>query len=299
MKSIRFSFLLILLFFGTFNHVHSQEERFEFVGALITTNNYKITLKLNFVVDEKGIVSGKSITDFYGENSTESKIEGKLDLTSKLLSFHEVSNISTKSDADASTFCYIKVDNIPVTVQDEKNVIKGDFQGFLPNGDLCAKGEIYLVGADILERLSANEDPKENSSDTNPEINDPVTLSDLKKVINPSEQLSHNQKLTLNWDSKVIKLNVWDSYFEDHDKINIYVNGELTFDTIEIRERKKSYELPFVDGKCTLKIEAVNVGLAPPNTVHASLIDGGVVWPFLTKLNKGEFAIIEIVQSPK
>jgi hypothetical protein len=290
---------MTLFLFGVFNNALSQEERFEFVGALITSNNYKITLKLNFVVDKNGVVSGKSITDFYGENSTESKIEGKLDLKSNLLSFQEISNISTKSDADASTFCYIKVDNLPVTVQDEKNVIKGDFQGFFPNGDLCASGEIYVVGADILERLSSSDDSKEDTTETDTQNNDPITLKQLKKVINPNKQLSHSQSFTINWESKEVKLNVWDSYFEDHDKINIYVNDKLMFDNIEVRERKKSFELPFVDGKCTLKIEAVNVGLAPPNTVHASLIDGGVVWPFLTKLNKGEYALIEIVQSSK
>lgn len=292
-----FLFLITFVFWSDSLDLKAQDERYEFVGALVTSSNYKITLKLNIVVDKDGIVSGKSITDYYGENSTESKIEGNLDLDSKLLSFHEVSNIKTKSNADASTFCYISVTDIPVTVEDEKNIISGDFKGTFPSGASCAEGKIYLVGADILEKLSSSESEAANA--TNVTENKPETLQELKRVINPSEQLKNGESIKVGWNTNKIKLSVWDSYFEDHDKINIYFNGELVHANVEVKERKKTFDLPFEGDTFTIKIEAVNEGLAPPNTVHASVVDGGSVWPFMTKLKKGESATIQIEKEKK
>ena len=295
MNSKKHFFLVFLCVIGALSNARCQDERFEFVGALVTSNNFKISLKLNFTVDENGVVAGRSITDYYGENSTESKIEGTLDLESKVLSFHEISNIKTKSDADASSFCYIRVKDIPISVEDEKNIIKGKFNGFFPNGKPCAEGNIFLVGADLLEQLSAKEEiTSEEITNDNQNKIEPATVAELVKVINPKEQLKNGGMLNLDWNTNSIKFSVWDSYFEDHDKINIYVNGKLAYEEVEVKERKKTFNLEFVDGKCTIKIEAVNEGIAPPNTVHASVTDGGSVWPFLTKLKEGESATVVI-----
>ncbi len=293
----KFLLIVSVLFIGFGSKTSwAQDEHFEFVGALITSNNYKITLKLNFIVDKDGNVTGRSITDYYGENSTESSIEGSLDLESKLLSFHEVANIKTKSDADASTFCYIEVKDLSIIAEDEKNIIQGSFKGTFPNGGACAEGKIYVVGADILEQLNAAEE--ENSNNDNVEGNKPETLAELRRVINPSEQLNNDESLKLNWKSEKVKLTVWDSYFEDHDKINIYVNGKLMYENVEIKERKKTFDLALEDGTCAIKIEAINEGLAPPNTVHGRVEDGGTVWPFMIKLTEGESATIQIDKEP-
>ncbi len=304
MKKQRFFKILFWVVFNLLNYsLLGQPNKIEFIGALETKEHQVITYKLSLSVYSNGDVTGTTITDFYGKNSTESKIVGKLNKANNLLSFREISNIRTKSKAEASDFCYIHVSNLLLETKNDKAVINGKFKGYFPNGNVCAEGKIFLVSATILEKLNINEEFIAVLNDTigSKEIFDDktITANSIKNYINPSKQLANDELLAVKWNSKTIRIDVWDSYQEDHDQINIYMNEKLVHKAVELKGRKQSFEFTFETEKCVIKIEAINEGTSPPNTVNANLIDDGIIQPFITKLKKGQSASIEISRNAK
>ena len=106
---MKFFPVILLCVFQNLKLLAQEDSTQMYIGALTTGDKDVISYKLEFTVDNKGVLSGISTTDFYGENITKSEIKGELSKNGKRISFKELSNISTKSEVNDSDFCYVSV----------------------------------------------------------------------------------------------------------------------------------------------------------------------------------------------
>lgn len=284
---------LVTYLYLPFISICQNNTKIEFIGALRTSTNDVISFKISFKELVNGTIEGESITDFYGENSTKSIIKGTIDRKEGKLSFEEKSNISTKSKASENEFCYIHAKNLKLKTTNSKTIVQGKFTGVFNNGKKCAEGNIYLVSADILELFNEhnlNLDSLKNIDSTN------YVLLNLNKVIKENKALEKNETIEIKWKTNEITLEIFDGFAEDNDEISVYFNDSKIVDNYSIKQEKKIIKIPFSKSG-TLKIEALNEGLYPPNTVNLLLKEGNRILPIRTKLKKGEFVYLKFNQN--
>lgn len=250
----------------------------EFTGIIAISGGEKISYKLIIEEIENGIFRGFTISNFEGEDYTKTKIKGKLSLDDLSMSFEELDNVETKSSAEASTFCYVSAPNLKIRILKNKNIIAGKFLGLFPSGEECAGGIILLTNGGDLRKIE-----KMN-------VEKPVTIEKMpvKKSLEFDSVLTSNEKLEIvNRDNK-ISLEVWDGYFQDDDRISIYLNDELIEENLVLRNDKQAIALPQDKSKYLLKIVALNEGSSGINTVNFRLKNSSEVKEFVSMLRKGE-----------
>ena len=265
----------------------------EYIGTLQLENAQLITYKIAFTADQQGHFKGISHTDFYGENCTQAKIEGTVDVKKGVLSFKEIANINTKSNAPDSEFCFIRIENAKIKNLKGKAIIQGAFTGYFKNKEKCAAGNIYLISNSYVEALSQQFEKKTEAS------HDSAVLKAKEKLnaaLVESKQtiLKSNGTFKVKWHSNEIVLAVWDGEKLDQDKVTIYADGKPILENFVIKKEKKIIVIPFPGSACKLKIVAMNEGEVPPNTVNAELLDDTEVTPFISSLNKGEATFLTI-----
>lgn len=289
---------LLFLFFIVSVRVGAQPGHFQLIGTLKTENDQLIPFKLDINVEAEGKISGISTTNFLNEDKTESKIEGSVDFEKQVLTFVEVENVSTSSDAKESEFCYIRVDNLHWRQSEEKSIFNGQFKGYFPDDSLCASGEIYLVSMNLLRKMfSKNKQLLEIRDSLKLAAQQPKDTANMIRT-DPDAPLTHGAILSLPWQSRKVKLQIWDAYEEDNDRIDIYINDSLVHNSIVATAYKKTFQFDLEDDRVfSIKIVAENEGKRPPNTVNAYLIDAGKVHPLITKLKKDEFVEVRLTQS--
>ena len=281
------SFLLFINIFLIFFNGNCQNEQSkqEFIGTLQTSEGQYISYKLIFTQDETGKIIGKSITDFYGKNCTESLIDGKINSKDNTISFQETKNVTTKSKADPSVFCYVQINNLKFEKFKGKFYIKGVFKAKFTSGVECAHGMIYLASAELLEDIKAKAKNKDTLHNE---------IAKLKSAMKEYKTLTSNDVLKVKATDKVLKLVVWDSYLEDNDQVDIYVNGALIQDNLEIKQERKTIEIPITTAVTEIKIVAENEGTSAKNTLTGFVQNGTQNIPFLTKLKTGQFVFIKV-----
>ena len=276
-------FIIVSLLLST--HSYSQKENSqEFIGALHTSNNEIISYKVTFNKLEDSQIEGVSQTDFYGPNNTKSKITGSIDSKGKIISFSEISNITSKSDEEENTFCFVRVQDLKIRKVKGKSIIQGTFYGSYSSGDTCATGTIYLVSTALLEKLNIDEDSLRKMD----------SMLNIAKTKMKPNYLRHKDTLNIKWTEKKIVLDVWDGSKEDNDQINIYFNDQLLEENLVIKNNKKQIIIPHTKEKSTIKIVAMNEGDVAKNTVNFLLKSGNDMNAFTSLLNKGEEVIIQI-----
>ncbi|MEQ8518642.1 MAG: hypothetical protein RLN79_07860 [Cytophagales bacterium] len=250
----------------------------EFTGIIAISGGEKISYKLIIEEIENGIFRGFTLSNFEGEDYTKTKIKGKLSLDDLSMSFEELDNVETKSSAEASTFCYVSAPNLKIRILKNKNIIAGKFLGLFPSGEECAGGIILLTNGGELRKIE----------EMNAE--QPVAIKKMpaKKSLEFDSVLTSNEKLEIvNRDNK-ISLEVWDGYFQDDDRISIYLNNELIQENLVLRNDKQVIALPQDKSKYLLKIVALNEGSSGINTVNFRLKNSSEVKEFVSMLRKGE-----------
>lgn len=151
-------------------------------------------------------------------------------------------------------------------------MIQGNFVGKYGNGEKCASGSLYLIGADYIDRLTKkylNEDviKNEDSLKKMQQLNEDIQA----KVGNT--YLQSNEVLRLNWSSSEIIIEVCDSRKADGDEIAIYVNGKKVLDSFVISKDKKTIVVPFPENKGSIRIQALNEGSLKMCTANITLRD--------------------------
>ncbi len=288
---------IVGLFFSLkvlFSSLIAQENRmFEFMGTLQMPDDIIITYKINFQLKANGDIEGYSLTDFYGENRTKSKITGHWNEEGNKISFDETENLSTKSTSNVDEFCFIHLKNGKIKTMDGKSVLQGNFKGKYLNGKNCVDGYMYLMGTDFIDFLC-----KKFLNDEVIKNKDSLKLIKQKYTELVKKQgethLSANNNFKMNWNSEEVILEIWDAMEEDKDEINIFINQKKVLENYVIRQERKVLVVPFTESTCIIKIVAVTEGSTPPNTVNIILRDGEVLTPLVTDLKMGEKASIQL-----
>lgn len=267
-----------------------KDSLYTFVGALTTGDQQVISYKLEFEVGENDSLFGTSTTDFYGKNITESSIRGVF--SKKKISFKEFNNISTRSKAHDSSFCFVSVSELKVKKVMNKRMINGQFKGVFPNGKECAIGVIYLVN-NIDKQIKKFEDKMSDFRDSTGQIILPDNLDSVTDILKPKSNddllvLKNGDKDSVLWNSDKILLEVWDGSKEDGDKIDVYFNDTLVKHHLVTKKKPIVIEIPFGMKLSTLKIVAINEGKVGINTVNILLSNDHDAKPYISKLRKGE-----------
>lgn len=285
--------ILIFSFFIQNNLISQEVKKYEFIGTLQLSDKTLITFKLNFKELSGGAIQGTSLSDIYGTDRTLSRIEGSISPDKKTISFKEVGNVSTKSQADLSTFCFIEIKNAKIKTAKDKSIIQGTFTGKFNSGKKCAEGYIYLMSTDYVNKLA-------DDMLTSNTIKNPDSLAMAKKKVAKLKNITNNniirsnEVLNLTWTSQEIILDVWDGQTEDSDEISIHINGEQVLDKFIITNQKKTIIVPIKNKMSTITITAISEGNSAPCTANIILRDGKQEIPITAVLKKGESTKVNI-----
>lgn len=287
-------YLLLIFSFIIQNHLISQEvKNYEFIGTLQLSDKTIITFKLNFKEDADGSIKGTSLSDIYGADRTLSKIEGRISKDKKTISFKEIGNLNTKSQADVGTFCFIEANNAKLKTIKDKTIIQGAFVGKFKSGKKCADGYLYLMSSDYINKLA-------DELLTSKNIKNKDTLATIKKKVDDlkirtnNNIIKSNETLSLTWSSQEIIIDVWDGQTEDKDEISIDINGEKVLDKFIITNQKKTLIVPIKEQISTIKITAVSEGNTSPCTANIKLRDDKNETSLVAVLKKGESTTVKI-----
>lgn len=287
-------YLLLIFSFIIQNHLISQEvKNYEFIGTLQLSDKTIITFKLNFKEDADGSIKGTSLSDIYGADRTLSKIEGRISKDKKTISFKEIGNLNTKSQADVGTFCFIEANNAKLKTIKDKTIIQGAFVGKFKSGKKCADGYLYLMSSDYINKLA-------DELLTSKNIKNKDTLATIKKKVDDLKTrtnnniIKSNETLSLTWSSQEIIIDVWDGQTEDKDEISIDINGEKVLDKFIITNQKKTLIVPIKEQISTIKITAVSEGNTSPCTANIKLRDDKNETSLVAVLKKGESTTVKI-----
>lgn len=294
MLRLKNTIFLTLLFF--ISNSFFGQANYEFFGILKLNGDSKsmISYRINFE-EKNGKIKGYSITDLEGDHETKNVITGTYDAKSKIFNFKENEILYTKSTFSQNSFCFINyVGKIKLVNKNSK--LEGDFKGIFKNNSTCINGTLSLIGSDkIYEKLNTMSKKIQNSKKidqkTKNEVNPVQFMDDLKL-----NKLTKNQNMTVVWEDKKIKIEIFDAGKEDGDKINLYNGTKLILSNYEITNKKKIIEFEIEKDNLEFTIEAVSEGTIAPNTAKVILVDKNRSFELMTNLSKSEKTKITFIK---
>lgn len=284
-------------FFLFINITVYAQDSYEFFGAIKLNGNDKTLITYRIVFQEKnGIIQGYSITDLDGSHETKNTIEGTYDKKLKILSFQEKDILYTKSKFAQNSFCFVNFSG-KVKLINNNSKIEGNFKGLYKNKTKCIDGIINLVGSTKIYNLASKVNKKiQKSKKIDAQIkikSNPLSILDSLKI----NKLSKDQNLNVFWESKKIKIEIFDAGKEDGDVITIYHNGNIILENYKVKNEKKVLSIQLDTSISNeFKILAINEGLILPNTAKIILIDDKRTFELLTSFRKNESAYITLIK---
>ena len=272
-------FIIFSLFIGFAN---GQESQYNYLGTLLSPNNSAISFSIHFN-EENGVVNGYSLTNIGNPNETKSDISGMYFKKEKSFQLQETQILSTSSEADLSTFCFIHA-NLSFKGRFAKKRLEGEFVGLFSNNDTCASGKILLMEKEKLEKKIKKVKKKIEK------------LEEKKHAVLQTKQLKDGDDFLLNWESEKLTLYLWDANEEDGDKIRLIINGQIILYEYETKRKRKKIKYTLKEGENIIEIKAINLGTSPPNTSRIELVDIKTKYPVVMQLSLGKSAIITIIK---
>jgi len=286
-----------ILFFFLFYISCSGQDSYEFFGAIKLNGNDKTIITYRLVFEEdKGKITGFSVTDLDGSHETKNTIEGTYDKKSKLFTFQEKDILYTKSKFAESSFCFVNFSG-KVKLVDNTSKVEGSFKGLYKNKTKCIDGTVALIGSEKIYNFAKKVNKKIQKSKkvdelTKQKVNAIKVIDSLK--IN---KLSKDQNLNVFWSSKIVTIEIFDAGQEDGDIINLYHNDVLILENYKVKNTKKKLSIPInfsIENVFTIK--ALNEGTIAPNTSKIILIDESRTFELLSSFKKNETASITIIK---
>lgn len=275
---------IIILFF-TISFQSISQNTFNYLGTLILSNT-PISFSLN-LQEQNGIVNGYSITNINTPDETKSEISGLYFKSDNSFQLQETQILHTSSEAPLNTFCYINM-NLSFKGKFGSKRLEGTFIGNFLDSTQCASGKIILMEEKKLikkiEKVKKKIDKQANKN-----------LADKNQIQN-TEILKDGDDFTIKWESKKVKLYIWDANQEDGDKITLKINEDIILHDFETKNKRKKLKYQLEDGGNIIEITATNLGASPPNTSRIELVDSKTKYPIITQLELGKSAIIKIVK---
>jgi hypothetical protein len=287
----------IILFTCFCGLLHAQTKDYRLVGTLRADGSDLIPLELKFEVDQEGRLEGTSVTNFFSQDRTKSRIIGQVDFEKDRLSFREVENLFTRSDADEQEFCYVQVLDMSWKEEGSKAVYEGRFVGYFPDSSLCAEGAIILASPEMLEQV-IKKNPKKIrkildsvsvAKDIGSTMDVPASVEEKPVSLEAPGEVKKIEHIQ--WTSEYIRIAIWDFSDVDGDRIDIYVNGALHAADQEVGAQKKNYRIRMEGDTCRISVVAKNEGRIAPNTFRAQLLDSERSHSVGSRLKQGESVV--------
>lgn len=293
MRFKNFCAVFLLTFFNGFAQSNGQ---YEFFGALKLNGNDKEIISYRIVFEEnKGVVSGFSITDLGGEHETKNKIVGTYDKKKKWLTFRESTIVYTKSKITRNSFCYVNFSG-SVVLAGKNPKLDDKFQGLFPDKSKCIDGTIQMIGAKkIIQTVKRVEKKIKNSKrvdEATKEKYNPIKMMDSLA----SNTLRAKQNLKVFTKDNTITVEIKDSGVEDGDRINLYINGKVILSDYTVKIAPKVVKITLDQAETDITIEALNEGESAPNTADVILRDSQNEIKTISKLKKGNSTIVTIIK---
>ena len=180
-KIFIFFFLLISLY-------GLGQNSYEFFGAIKLNGSEKTIITYRIVFEEnKGIISGFSVTDLDGSHETKNTIKGTYDKKTKFFSFQEKDILYTKSKYAQSSFCFVNFSG-KVKLVDNTSKLEGTFNGLYKNKTKCIDGTITLIGSNKIynfaNRINKKIQESKKVDDATKQKVNPIKAIDSLKLIN-------------------------------------------------------------------------------------------------------------------
>ena len=199
----------------------------------------------------------------------------------------ETQILSTQSEAALNTFCYI---NMTLSFKGKfgSKRLEGNFTANFLDSTECASGKIVLMERTKLEKKIEKIKKKIKKKIEKEKI-------DATQVLQ-TQILKDGDNFTINWESKKLKLYIWDANKEDGDKIQLKINGNIILNEFETRNKRKKIKYKLHQGRNIIEITALSLGSSPPNTSRIELVDSHTKYPIITQLELGKSVIIKVVK---
>ena len=280
------NYLLIISILYTSCLFSQKTEKYS--GIITLENGTPIMFEMEFTQD-KGIVNGFSITGKGTPDETKSDVSGIFNKNTKTYKLKETQVLSTNSEADLNTFCYI---NMEITELGKLSLkrYEGNFTGYFTNGDKCASGKIILMEKEKLEKKVEKIKKKvekkiEKKKKKEEEIN-----------VMSTKVLKDGDDMLIKCYSDKITIYIWDANQEDGDKISLVVNDKYLLKDFTTKRKRKKIKYKLKKGENIIEITAENLGSTPPNTSRIEIVDSKTKYPIITQLELNKTAIIKIVR---
>ncbi|WP_299365923.1 hypothetical protein [Winogradskyella sp.] len=95
--------------------------------------------------------------------------------------------------------------------------------------------------------------------------------------------------------TKTVKIEVWDSYDEDGDLINLYLNGNILFSDLKVSKKGKRFDIDLQSGENIIEVEALNEGTVSPNTSAIKIFVDEQQHEIILSAKKGERDSLKII----
>lgn len=273
---------LLIIFFFLFQFSYAQSTDFNYLGTLILRNNQVISFSIHFN-EQNGVLNGYSLTNIGNPDETKSYISGIYSKKDKSFQLQETQILSTSSEADLSTFCFINA-NLYMKGKLANKRLEGEFIGLFPNNDTCADGKILLMEKEKVEKKIKKVKKKIEK------------LEEKTNQILITKQLKDGDDFVVKWEAEELKLFIWDANKEDGDRIRIKINDEIILYDYATKRKREKVKYKLRKGENTIDIEALSLGSSPPNTSRIQLVDSNTRYPIITQLEVGKSAIITIMK---
>lgn len=289
--------LIFFLFFNFFaSIVFSQKaEKFdyEFLGVLMLNKTQLYSYKLEFNID-KDSIRGYSYTDIEGDNETKSYVFGTFDENTNELVFEEKDVLYTKSDVLTDEFCFIKSRG-KLKLRSAKKSFDSDFEGVYPNGEVCASGKIKIVGTKFVQKKLKKiykkvKKKKRIDSVVKEKLRTDKILTKFGKT-----NLNEDETITIFLNKNQAKFEIWDYGKEDGDIVDVYINGKKVLANLKLKTEKKKLLINLKKGSNTIEVKTINSGKIKTNTAKIKIYEANRFYEFLSNINKGKSAKINIV----
>lgn len=256
--------------------------QYNFLGSLQLSSGKPISFSIHFN-EQNGIVSGYSITNIGTPDQTKSDLSGLFFKEERSFQLQETQVLSTHSEADLNTFCFIHA-NLSFKGKLDSKRLEGSFMGLYANKDTCATGIVLLMEQERLEKQAEKIKKKIEKK----EMQTNTVLS--------TKVLQEGDDFTINWQGEKLTFYIWDANQEDGDKVEVSINNQVVLSNFETKNKRKKVVYSLQKGENKIAIKALNIGQSPPNTSRIELEDSKTKYPVLTQLKIGEKAVITLVR---
>lgn len=287
-------FLLIFVFCFVSADTIAQLDTYEYLGVIKLNDTSFIRYKLAFE-ELDGQIQGYSMADLGGKHETRSNIKGSYDPKKKVFSFAEYDIVYTKSPLGEVDMCLINFEGKMRNLEKTK-AFSGNFKGLYPDKTACLDGMLIMSGSEeVIERVAKLDRKLQKSKKVPQELKDKISAKKTLDTLTMSV-VRNNENLNIFTKTNTIEISIYDFGKVDNDRINLYVDDILILEEYAIEKEKKTIPITITGAIAKVRVEAVDEGTSPPNTVKVEISDGGNLVTTSTSLRTGETAQLTFVK---